>query len=197
MEASKESDKARDVAQATQVSGMHDPAPVFATRRLLARRWHAGDLAALMEVYGDAQAMRHVGDGRPLTRSGCEQWLAVTLANYATRGYGMYALAETATGTVVGFAGIVHPAGQAEPEVKYAFRRSHWGRGLATEAVSGLLRHARHALGLSGLIATTHPGNAASHRVLSKAGMVRAELLVDDDWTMTQFFRMPEASVQV
>jgi len=173
---------------------MDDPAPVFATRRLLARRWHAGDLAALMEVYGDAQAMRHVGDGQPLTRADCERWLAVTLGNYEQRGYGMYALADAASGAVVGFAGIVHPGGQAEPEVKYALRRSHWGIGLATEAVTGLLGHARDELGLSGLIATTHPENTASHRVLAKAGMVRAELLVDDDWQMTQFFRMPDAS---
>lgn len=189
------SNKAPGEAQATQATGMHAAAPVFATRRLLARRWHAGDLDALMEVYGDAQAMRHVGDGQPLTRADCERWIAVTLDNYAQRGYGMYALAEAAGGTVVGFAGIVHPGGQAEPEVKYAFRRSHWGIGLATEAVTGLLRHARDELGLSGLIATTHPENAASHRVLAKAGMVRAELLVDDDWQMTQFFRTPDTGV--
>ncbi len=182
-------------ASKAQAVGRHDGAPVFATRRLLARRWHAGDLAALMAVYGDAQAMRYVSDGQPLTRAAGERWIAVTLDNYAQRGYGMYALAEAATGTVVGFAGIVHPGGQAEPEVKYAFRRSHWGIGLATEAVTGLLRHAREDLGLSGLIATTHPENAASHRVLAKAGMVRAELLVDDDWQMTQFFRTPGTGV--
>jgi len=187
--------KAPGAAQATQTVGMHAAAPVFATRRLLARRWHAGDLAALMEVYGDAPTMRYVGDGQPLARAACERWIAVTLGNYEQRGYGMYALAEAATGTVVGFAGIVHPGGQAEPEVKYALRRSHWGIGLATEAVTGLLRHAREDLGLSGLVATTHPKNAASHRVLAKAGMVRAELLVDDDWQMTQFFRTPDTGV--
>lgn len=186
-----QANKAADEARAAQAIGMHEPAPVFATRRLLARRWHAGDLAALMEVYGDAQAMRYVGDGQPLARADCERWISVTLGNYEQRGYGMYALAEAAGGTVVGFAGIVHPGGQAEPEVKYALRRSHWGIGLATEAVTGLLRHARDELGLSGPIATTHPENAASHRVLLKAGMVRAELLVDDDWRMTQFFRTP------
>lgn len=172
----------------------HELAPLFVTARLHARRWHAGDLDALVAVYGDAQAMRYVGDGQPLTRAGCEEWLAVTRANYEKRGYGMLALAEAASGAVVGFAGIVHPGGQAEPEVKYAFRRSHWGMGLATEAVSALLRHARDELGLSGIIATTHPENTASHRVLVKAGMAPAELLVDEDWRMTQFFRYPQAS---
>lgn len=173
---------------------MPDVKPLFTTPRLHARRWHAGDLATLMEVYGDAEAMRYVGDGQPLTRAGCEEWIAVTLANYEKRGYGMFALAAADSGAVIGFAGLVHPGGQAEPEVKYALRRAHRGAGLATEAVSALLRYARDELGLSGIIATTHPENTASHRVLAKAGMVRAELLVDDDWSMTQFFRWPERS---
>lgn len=168
---------------------MHELKPVFTTSRLFARRWHLGDLASLMEVYGDAAAMRYVGDGRPITRAACEQWIEVTLTNYGNRGYGMYALIEGDTSDVIGFAGIVHPGGQADPEVKYALRRSHWGKGLATEAVSGLLRYAHDELGLTCIIATAHPDNSSSsHRVLTKVGMERGELLIDEDGNRTLFF---------
>ncbi|MFN8441933.1 MAG: GNAT family N-acetyltransferase [Caldilineaceae bacterium] len=162
--------------------------PVFVTDRLLARRLGAEDLEALFATYSDAEAMRWVGDGQPISRPECEQWVAVTLANYEKRGYGMFALEEHASGNVIGFCGIVHPGGQVEPEIKYTFLRSHWGRGLATEAVIGLLRYGIEVHGLTFLIATVAPDNGASQRVLLKAGMTRGELRTNEDGAQTQLF---------
>jgi len=165
------------------------PDTVFTTARIVVRRWRDTDLDALLAVYGDEDAMRWVGDGRAITRDECVQWLAVTAGNYRRRGYGMFALEETvAPGTVFGFAGIVHPGGQAEAEVKYALLRSHWGRGLATEAVIGLLAHGARSHGLKHIIATTAPENAASHRVLLKAGMQWGAVRRNDDGSDTQLF---------
>lgn len=162
--------------------------PIFVTERLLARRLGAEDVDALFAVYSDAEAMRWVGDGQPITRSECEQWVRVTLANYEKRGYGMFALEERASGNVIDFCGIVHPGGQTEPEIKYAFLRSFWGRGLATEAVIGLLRYGIEVQHLSYFIATVAPANGASQRVLLKAGMTRGELRTDEDGSQTQLF---------
>ena len=83
------------------------------TARLKIRRIVPSDVDAMFAVYGDAESMRYVGDGQPLTFERCEQWVRVTEKNYAARGYGMFALEERATGEVVGFAGLVHPGGQA------------------------------------------------------------------------------------
>jgi hypothetical protein len=69
---------------------------VFTTDRLSARRWRASDVAALLAVYGDAEAMRWVGEGRPITLPECEQWLEVTQANYEKCGYGMFASINSA-----------------------------------------------------------------------------------------------------
>lgn len=162
--------------------------PEFLTERLLVRRWRAADLEALQAVYGDADAMRWVGDGRAITQEECVRWLSVTQANYETRGYGMFAIEERSSSGVIGFCGIVHPGGQPEPEVKYALLRSHWGRGLATEAVIGLIAYgaATHKLGF--LIATAAPENRASHRVLLKAGMRSGVLRANEDGTSTQVF---------
>ena len=100
----------------------------------------------------------------------------------------MFALEEQGSGTAIGFCGIVHPGGQIEPEVKYAFLRSHWGRGLATEAVVGLLEYGGRSHALTHIIATTDPANTASHRVLRKAGFERSELRDNDDGSQTQLF---------
>ena len=162
--------------------------PEFETKRLLVRRWRDSDLPVLLAVYGDVEAMRWVGDGRAITQEECVQWLAVTRSNYERRGYGMFAIEERSSHGVVGFCGIVHPGGQPEPEIKYALLRSHWGRGLATEAVSGLIAYGASTHKLPFIIATTAPQNTASHRVLLKAGMQQGELRANDDGTHTQLF---------
>ena len=174
------------------------PHLLFETPRLQVRRLEDADLDALLAVYGDAEAMRWVGDGRPLDRARCEEWLAVTRRNVATRGYGMCAVVERASGAVVGFCGLVHPGGETEAELKYALRREHWGRGYASEAAAALLAHGAAAHGLRRVVATAAPGNLASHRVLLKAGLTRGELVRHDDGSFTQRFEWragaPEAA---
>jgi [ribosomal protein S5]-alanine N-acetyltransferase len=160
----------------------------FETERMRCRRWMAEDMAPLMEVYGDAEAMRWVGDGEPLSLEQCKKWLEVTADNYRLRGYGMFALESLQTGKVIGFCGLVHPCGQVEAEIKYAFMRSHWGQGLATEAVAMLLLHGARGRGLTRIIATVAPDNLASQRVLMKAGMTFAHLRQNDDGSTTQVY---------
>lgn len=161
---------------------------IFESQHLLGRHVRAGDVDALLAVYGDADAMRWVGDGEPLTRAQCVEWVAVCARNYRTRGYGLSALVERTSGEIIGFCGLVHPAGQAEPELKYALRREHWGRGLATEAARAMLAYARDGLGLRHAIATAYPQNLASLRVLRKAGMQPSPTRTDSDGTVVCCF---------
>jgi RimJ/RimL family protein N-acetyltransferase len=161
---------------------------VLETERLIIRRINADDCDAMQAVYGDADAMRWVGDGLPLDGEACLRWVEVTLANYARRGYGMFALELETDATVVGFCGIVHPNDQPEAEIKYALRREHWGRGYATEAVRALLGHALSQLGLDRVVATTAPENTASHRVLLKAGMTEAPPRRNPDGSVVRVF---------
>lgn len=165
-----------------------DAPTVFVSPRLRCRHWVASDRAALLEVYGDADAMRWVGGGTVLSEADADRWFEVTARNYARRGYGMYALEDGATGQIVGFAGLVHPGDQPEAEVKYALARAWWGRGLATEVVRHLLDVAQSRYGLVDVIATVAPENAASQRVLAKAGLTRRADRIDDDGSRTVVF---------
>jgi RimJ/RimL family protein N-acetyltransferase len=161
---------------------------VFETDRLVVRRWRDSDLPDLMAVYGDAEAMKWVGDGQPITEVECNEWLVVTRRNYEKRGYGMFAVELKAAPGVIGFCGIVHPGGQEEAEVKYAYLRRYWGQGIATEALRGLISYGSNVHGLSRMIATTAAENVTSHAVLAKAGMRRRQLRADDDGGFTQSF---------
>lgn len=162
--------------------------PVFETMRLSVRRWQDSDLDALLAVYGDHDVVRWVDDGEPITHDECVRWLCVTLGNYEKRGYGMFAVEEKDSPGVIGFCGLVHPDGQSEPEIKYAYYRSCWGRGIATEAAVGLIHYGAKHHGMRHIIATTAPENIASHRVLLKAGLERGALRENDDGSLTQVF---------
>ncbi|MGD1854553.1 MAG: GNAT family N-acetyltransferase [Leptolyngbyaceae cyanobacterium] len=161
---------------------------VFETERLLVRRWQDSDLLDLMAVYGDADAMKWVDGGEPITEDECLRWLEVTNLNYEKRGYGMFAVELKSEPGVIGFCGIVHPGDQKEAEVKYAYLRCIWGQGIATEALVGLIRYGVQEHGIRYMMATTAPENTASHRVLEKAGMSRGELRAEDDGCHTQIF---------
>jgi ribosomal-protein-alanine N-acetyltransferase len=161
---------------------------IFETARLRARRIGPEDADAMFDVYGDAQAMRWVGAGSPITRAECEDWIRVTLNNYENRGYGMFALLDHESAEIIGFCGLVHPGGQTEAEIKYALKREFWGKGLATEAVIALLAWGANRFGINQVIATVDPENMASRRVLVKAGLRAANLRTNDDGSVTQIF---------
>ena len=144
---------------------------LFTTPRLSCRRWVRSDLDSIYAVYSDEEGSRWVDDGQPIEYRECERWMDVTLTNYKTRGYGMFAVDETKSGQTIGFCGLVHPGGQPVAEVKYAFLRSHWGKGFASEIIPALLAWGKSEHGINEVIATVAPENLASQRVLAKAGM--------------------------
>lgn len=158
-----------------------DGAVIFETSRMTCRRWSPEDLAAIIDVYSDPDVSRWTGDGQPLRPDQCEAWLEVTANNYTRRGYGMFTLVAKRSGDPVGFCGLVHPGGQADAEVKYAFSKAHWGQGLASELVPAIVAYGVEAHGLAKIIATVAPENLASQRVLVKSGFDIVEERYDED----------------
>ena len=60
-----------------------------------------------------------------------------------------------------------------EIEIGYLFKRSTWGKGVATEACQRLLRFAFEETPLTEIVGVIEEGNAASENVLLKCGFVR------------------------
>ncbi len=73
----------------------------------------------------------------------------------------------------------------ANGDIGYALREQIWGRGYGTLVARALIDVGFTRLGLHRVWATVHPENAASVRVLEKAGMTYEGCLRDDR-------RMPE-----
>jgi RimJ/RimL family protein N-acetyltransferase len=60
-----------------------------------------------------------------------------------------------------------------EVEVGYRYRRSAWGRGVATEAATPLVQIGLTDPATTAVVACAHVGNAGSLRVLAKLGLER------------------------
>ncbi len=161
---------------------------LFETERLIGRQLEPDDYQELLNVYGDISAMRWVDDGNPITPEECKKWLEITEKNYHIYGYGLSAIVERSSGEVIGFCGLVHPGGQKQTEIKYAFKRNYWDRGLATETVRAMLRYGSRAFNLTYVIATVDQENIRSKRVLVKSGMSLIETRKNVDGSETLIF---------
>ena len=82
-------------------------------------------------------------------------------------------------GAAVGGVGFVLGADveRVSAEVGYWLGESVWGRGIATAALKGSIRYAMAEYGLRRVFAVPFSENAASIRVLEKAGFVREGLM--------------------
>ena len=143
---------------------------VLTTQRLVLTSWVPDDVGPLLEVHSDPETMKFVRHGRPETRAETERLVDQYIAEHAARGWTKWRLADV-DGGLVGRAGF--GGGDTERQIAFAVRRSHWGRGLATEIAEALVGwHLSHAGGAS-LRAIAAVGNHASVRVLRESGFRR------------------------
>jgi RimJ/RimL family protein N-acetyltransferase len=145
------------------------------TERLLLRRFTESDVANLHDLDGDPEVMRFVNGGKPVSRDVIrEETLPRFLRAYERfEGFGVWAAIERSTGEFVGLFELYprKDAGPNEVELGYRLRRSAWGKGYATEGSRALIRKGFTELGVQRVVAETMAVNAASRRVMEKAGL--------------------------
>ncbi|WP_255744485.1 GNAT family N-acetyltransferase [Streptacidiphilus sp. ASG 303] len=145
------------------------------TSRLVLRRWREEDVAPMAAVHADPEVMRWIRDGsvrdERQTRDGIRAWES----EWESQGFGLFAVEIRSTGELAGFTGLSVPHFLPEvlPAVEVGWRlgRSHWGRGLATEAAAAAVRFGFEERGLERIVSIAQVGNHASERVMAKLGM--------------------------
>jgi RimJ/RimL family protein N-acetyltransferase len=142
----------------------------FVTERLVAEPLDLSHEVELAALHADARVMATMG-GETATPEQSRAWLERNLRHAEEPGCGIFVFRERATGRFVGRGVIRHIqiGGQEEVEVGYALAADLWDRGLATEMAAALVAYAGEH-GLGDLVAYTEPTNAASRRVMEKAG---------------------------
>lgn len=145
------------------------------TPRLNLRRLTAADASALNAIDQDPEVMRFINGGTPVpmdtTRT---KSLPAMLAWYErSPHFGFWAAIERAGGDFLGWFHFrpPHEPDVAGIELGYRLKRAAWGRGYATEGSVALIRKGFEELGVERVVAKTLSANAASRRVMEKAGL--------------------------
>ncbi len=151
---------------------MKKEANELTTARLVLRHWSEADAPALFSLAADPAI--GLAAGWSPHRSEAESREVIRTVFAAPE---VYAVTMRGNGEAVGCAGLTPAAGAdgsltagGEAVLGYWTGRSHWGRGIATEAAGALLRHAFTTLGLRAVWCAHYDGNAASRRVMEKCG---------------------------
>ena len=149
---------------------MRTPAPVLETERLRLRMFREDDFDAYARICADAEVMRYLADGKPLTRAEAWRQMAMIVGHWELRGYGIWAVEERATGTLLGRIGLFNPEGWPALELGWTLGKEHWGKGYATEGGRRALEYAFAELQQTHIISLIRPGNAPSIRVAERLG---------------------------
>jgi RimJ/RimL family protein N-acetyltransferase len=150
--------------------------------RLLLRPLRVTDVDAAFAILGDEETTAAVSWRQP-SRESTAIWLSHRIDDQLQYGVSMWGIELLAVGELVGLCGFF-PRSEPRWELAYVVHARHWRQGLAREAVSLAVAHAR-TQGRE-IFATIRPDNVASRAVAERAGLrlagsehaARGELLV-------------------
>jgi [ribosomal protein S5]-alanine N-acetyltransferase len=141
------------------------------TERLHLRPCVEGDVDALHRLWTDAQVRRYFWDDAVIERARAAEVIESSVESFGAHGFGQWVISPKGGEDLIGFCGLRHFGEPPEVELLYGLAPSFWGRGLATEAACAMLCDGFGRLGLGRIYAGTDPPNAASVRVMERAGM--------------------------
>ncbi len=161
---------------------MRDP---LLTDRLLLRDITEADAELLFDLDSDPEVMRYIGPRpAPDVAGYLDRTRTVYIAFQAHPWHGVRLVFDRANDEFLGWVFVRPATGYKfarevdwtrpdEIEVGYRYRRSAWGRGIATEAARPLVRLALDDPATTAVVACALKGNAGSLRVLAKLGLER------------------------
>ena len=150
------------------------------TERLILWEILPSDREAMYLLDSDPEVHRYLG-GEPVTDiRQTDEVIRFIRRQYADNGIGRWAVLHKYTGSFIGWAGlkwVTEPMNGHCPyyDLGYRFIKEYWGKGYATEAARALVDYAFRIIGTDAVFALTECGNAASDKVLLKAGFHFAE----------------------
>ena len=141
------------------------------TDRLILRRWTLADFEPFAAMSTDPEVMRFLSpDGKPLSRFAAWQSFCGIVGHWEMRGYGLFAVEDRTTGSLVGRVGPWYPEGWPDFEIGWTLKSEFWGRGYATEAAERCIEYAFTELNRTHLISLILPENLRSTRVAERVG---------------------------
>lgn len=140
------------------------------TPRLILRNIDAErDFEGWARLMADELSVRFIG-GVVLDRALAWRNMLTVIGHWQVRGFGFFSVEDRATGEWLGRVGPWYPEGWPAPEIGWAIRREHWGKGYATEAGRSSIEYAFRELGWKEVIHVILAGNERSIAVAERLG---------------------------
>lgn len=145
------------------------------TENLVLREWSETDLPAFTQINSDNKVMEYFL--KPLTPEETISFYQRIQQEFASSGYGLYAVEEKETQTFIGYVGFhnvpLEMSFAPAVEIGWRLHPDFWDKGYATEAATACLDYARRELKFKEIYSFTSLPNKRSERVMQKIGMSR------------------------
>ncbi len=145
--------------------------PWIETERLRLRPLTTADADALHRLWTHPEVRRYLWDDRVILKRETAEILEKNEILFREKGLGLWAMLPKEAITLIGFCGYWFFHEPPELQLLYGVTSDAWGRGLATEGARAMIRYGFEALGFARIAGSTDAPNAASIRVMQKAGM--------------------------
>jgi [ribosomal protein S5]-alanine N-acetyltransferase len=147
--------------------------PTLETERLILRKMILNDAEAVFAYASNSEVSRYTLWETHRSIEDSRAFLEFATQKYENGGEPDWGIVYRGNGCLVGACGLVNwEAEHARAEVGFVLSREYWGRGLMSEAVRAILRFGFERMNLNRIEARCIAQNAASARVMEKAGMV-------------------------
>ncbi|MDZ4676809.1 MAG: GNAT family N-acetyltransferase [Oligoflexia bacterium] len=146
---------------------------IIETKRTIIRRYEPTDIPEAFHTFGEPEGAKYIShNGLDKSIADTEKRIHRYLTHYEKYSYGLWAVIEKASQSVIGVCGLFH-ARESIPnmELGYRFRKSHWNKGFATESAQACLNYGFGVLNGKKIDAIVNPQHQASIKVLEKIGM--------------------------
>lgn len=154
---------------------------IIETNRLILREYTPNDFDGLYEILSDPETMQHYP--KPYDAAGTKRWLDWSFNNYATYGFGLWAIELKESGTFIGDCGItMQPIdGEQLPEIGYHIHKKYWRNGYGSEAAKAVRDWAFQNTSFDCLYSYMTASNLPSYSTAASAGLKKIKEYSDKD----------------
>jgi RimJ/RimL family protein N-acetyltransferase len=139
------------------------------TERLFARRWVPDDWKRFRPLGTDPRVLEYLHT-EPWSDERIRRFINKGIEVTRTRGRIHWPVIHREDAELIGFCGFSDDFAP-DVEIGWRFRPEYWGRGLATEAATAVMRYGFDTFRFDHLASVTHHANRRSIRVMEKLGM--------------------------
>jgi ribosomal-protein-alanine N-acetyltransferase len=129
------------------------------------------DLYEIHAIWTDAHVRKYLFDDILISLETALLEIKNSLLNFQKYHCGLWAVYRKKSRQMIGFAGFRHFHQPPELQLLYGLLPQYWGKGYATKLAKLMLKYAFEELKFDSVIASADAPNAASIRVMEKAGM--------------------------